>query len=63
MKNLKLKNFGVLELDAKEMNETDGGNFWAFVAEGLLEAALDWDGAVADFKAGYNAGNKVYGKR
>ncbi|MCX2573926.1 hypothetical protein [Pedobacter sandarakinus] len=63
MKKLELENFGVQELDVKEMIETEGGNFWAFIAEGLIEAALDWEGAVADFKAGYNAGNKVYGKR
>lgn len=63
MKKLELSGFGVQEMDAKEMNKIDGGNFWAFVAEGLVEAFLDWDGAVADFKAGYNAGNKVYGKR
>ena len=25
MKNLELKNFGVVEMDAKEMNEIDGG--------------------------------------
>jgi TRAP-type mannitol/chloroaromatic compound transport system substrate-binding protein len=63
MKKSKLESFGVQEMHAKEMQKVDGGNIWAFIAEGLIEAALDWDGAVADFKAGYNAGNKIYGKR
>ncbi|MFD2288965.1 hypothetical protein GJU39_14965 [Pedobacter petrophilus] len=56
MKNLNLENFGVQEMNAKEMRNENGGNwFYGWVIEGLIDAATDWDGAVASFNRGVKA--------
>lgn len=44
MKNLELQNFGVVELNAKEMEETDGGLPWwlpAALVVGLVISAVN----------------------
>jgi len=35
MKKLELENFGVQEMDAKELQKVDGGNFWWAVGVGI----------------------------
>ena len=59
MKKLDLNKYGVQEMNAVEMRETDGG--WVRIATFVLWA-LAWelvtegiDKCVADFKAGYNS--------
>jgi hypothetical protein len=58
MKTMNLNAAGVLELNAVEMREVEGG----WVKE-LLAVALDiyenWDTYVAAFKEGYTAGQKA----
>jgi hypothetical protein len=51
--NKNLESFGVQELDAKEVRETDGG--WWKEAIGLALAILstDWDQAASDFSSGF----------
>ncbi len=41
-----LENYGVVSLDTKEMQETEGGNPWAIFAAGLVLGAIisDWAG-------------------
>ena len=58
MKNL--KNYGVLEMDAKEINEINGGDFGLTVLAGLVIAAGveivdDWE----NFKAGLSGSAPV----
>jgi lactobin A/cerein 7B family class IIb bacteriocin len=44
MRNLELQNFGVVEMDSKEMEETDGGLapliIWGLVAGGIALVGL-----------------------
>jgi hypothetical protein len=57
MKNL--ENYGVLEMDAIEIRETDGGGWFLVVlAEFLVASIYDYDEAIAGFKEGYNAAMK-----
>lgn len=55
MKNL--ENFGVQELDAKEIRETEGGwldrAVWGAVALVLAALNTDWDAAGADYSSGF----------
>lgn len=41
MKNLDLNGFGVLEMNATEMRETDGGSFWLGILIGLALSELN----------------------
>ncbi len=53
MKNL--ENFGVQELNSKEIRETDGGYWWVLqgaIGTFLYEVVNDWENNVAAFKAG-----------
>ncbi len=50
MKNLNLEDFGVQEMDAKEMVNVDGGGgLWDFIAGYLGGKVLD--AAIADFQS------------
>jgi len=60
MKNL--ENYGVLEMNTKEIKETDGGIFGiddaiilGAIALTLAVLNTDWDKAADDFKRGYNS--------
>jgi|TARA_B110000240_G_scaffold91686_1_gene104190 hypothetical protein len=56
MKNL--ENYGVLEMDAKEIRDIDGGNPYllgVFVGGFLYNLAADWEENVAAFEESYNA--------
>jgi len=61
MKRLELSNFGVLEMDAREMIEQDGGNNtpgwikklgWGYL---LTEVVDNWDEIKKGFSDGWNA--------
>lgn len=60
MKGLGLQNFGVQELDAKEMREIDGGQLpkwvkggaWGYLASQVIE---HWAEIKDGFSKGYNA--------
>ena len=60
MKNL--ESFGVQELNAKEIRETDGGFAgWvvgAFLGSFLYGIVEDWDANVAAFEEAYNAASQ-----
>ncbi len=56
----KLENYGVKELNAKEIRETDGG--WIGIAVGAIALAIavlstDWDKAADSFKRGWDSAN------
>ncbi len=62
MKNLILNDFGVQEMNAEEMRETDGGKFWGPLFLGAFVAELIFDGPKQcweDFKAGFNSVSSV----
>lgn len=62
MKKLELKTLGVLELDAKEMRETDGGVIpWGLYAAAAAAAIATYD-AVKDFSKGFVKGFEKNGK-
>jgi len=64
MKNLDLNALGVVEMDAVEMKENNGGfvcgGICLLIAGALLGAALtqDLDDLKAAYQKGYEAGNK-----
>ena len=53
MKNLELEQFGVLEMNAKEMKETDGGCIEILVALALFSVGV----LIGDWLAGQNTNN------
>lgn len=56
MKNVNLNNYGVQEMNAEEMRETDGGLasiVWLIIGV-IVSECLDRN-AANDFKEGYNA--------
>ena len=56
MKNLKLENFGVQELDAKEIVQTDGGNpWWAVISGYIIWEIVTNPKAHAKAAAGWNS--------
>lgn len=60
MKKLELQNFGVVEMHAKEMRETDGGQApgwlkklgWGYLATQVID---NWEDIKKGFSDGYNA--------
>ncbi|QPH38202.1 bacteriocin [Pedobacter endophyticus] len=57
MKNLELENFGVQELDAREMKTIDGGGWlrklgWGYLATEVID---HWDEIKKGFSNGWNA--------
>ena len=62
MKNLNLNAYGVQEMNAVEMQETDGGHPVAWLVLGiLLNIAIDLDAAAEDFEAGRQAARDWFG--
>ena len=63
MKNLNLNGFGVQEMNAEEMRETDGGGgFWIGVIVGGLASELLFEGPSkcwADFIKGFNSVSSI----
>mgnify|MGYP000978782139 CR=1 FL=1 len=61
MKQLSLENFGVQELDAREMKETDGGLLAYLIGTALIAGSITVAVTAAcllvseGFEAGYNA--------
>lgn len=56
MRKLELENFGVQEMDAKEMQAIDGGGLWlAALGAALIISAIDNFG---DIRAGFSDGVK-----
>ncbi|MEO8255657.1 MAG: hypothetical protein ABI554_14855 [Flavobacterium sp.] len=54
MKNL--ENLGLVELNAQELQEVEGGNGWGRWF--LEEVVENWDEIKKGFREGFNAGNK-----
>jgi hypothetical protein len=58
MKTMNLNAAGVLELDAVEMREVEGGSILKFIADTAFEVYQNWDACVAAFKQGLSDGMK-----
>ena len=54
-----LENYGVQELNAKEMTQTDGG-FWPIVLAVGLYVMSEWDDISAGFNDGINGNGYNY---
>jgi len=54
---MNLKSAGVMELNAVEMREIDGG-WLKEVVEAIIDVCQNWDLYVADFNKGFAAGQK-----
>jgi hypothetical protein len=56
MKNLKLEEMGLIQLNEREMLNTEGGGFWKWLGSALAYVAFALGGAVAgsgSFEFGY----------
>lgn len=58
MNTMNLNAAGVLELNAAEMREIDGGGMLKFFLDTAIEVIENWDACVAAFKQGMNDGQK-----
>lgn len=58
MNTMNLNAAGVLELNAAEMREVDGGGLLKFLADTAYDIYENWDACVAAFKQGLSDGMK-----